>query len=159
MAESWPNEALIEEKEILGRRIFDSQSDFSPSMIEPDIFDDTRIGTGLSFDRLGKGSVNQAVVRELTKLGDVEAGKRNKVFHGWAAQEARYFKKVKFVPDQVTGETGETPNPYHALLLREDVRNKVDTFRLSRSLWVDFYRSGGCHVPPDRQAQIGHQRR
>jgi hypothetical protein len=153
MADDWPSQKAVQGGDIVGRRLFGSSPVIAASDVPMDAFDDTRVHMDLSFDRLGNGSVQKSVVRHLTPQCDEEAEKRKTEFNGWAALEAKKYKKVEFKPDALTKEKDGYENPFHALLIRDSARNKQQAFHLSRSLFLHFLTGDGKIVQPERSSR------
>ena len=154
MARWVPNPARpIGKNEPIGRRIFDDivwrdeANQGQKGRLRVDHFYDTRVEEDLSFDRLGKqGNPDPRVVNLLKQLANAEADNERKSFEGWAYVAKRHLKKpledneLDIRPDDDSEE-----NPYHALLARDDYRERRLAYFLALHL-VHIFEGKGKHL-------------
>lgn len=140
----------IGKNEPIGRRIFDDivwrdeANQGQKGRLRVDHFYDTRVEEDLSFDRLGKqGNPDPRVVNLLKRLANAEADNEGKPFEGWAYVVKRHLKKptedneLDIRPDDDSEE-----NPYHALLARDDYRERRLAYLLAIYLVHIFEEKG-----------------
>ena len=126
--------------ELIGRRIFHEKLAAVSSMsdVPANVFLDTRYEEDLSVDRLGTGNVTKAIVKELTRLADEAATLQKTNFLGWIANHRKNIKQTEVRPDPLTIAIDGIENPYHGLIDRSGVREKVAAHHFSRSLLFMF---------------------
>jgi hypothetical protein len=154
MARWTPGDA-VKPAEVIGRRIFgkDPTTPLDIHLVNPNLFYDTRFEEDLSLDRLGEGQPHKSAVNHLTRACDVAATEQATHFVGWVAAQCKNIKFEHVRPDPLTIEKDGIDNPFHALLDRSSAREKVQAWRLSRSLFMDFKEHGQMVAPSRRKSE------
>ena len=152
---AWIPEAAISPTEWLGRRMFGSPSKAAIKSLEDltstEAFIDTRVDDDLSLDRLGDPNIAKSAVAELTPLADAEASANKKTFNGWFACRQRDLKYVAVKPSPLNFAEHGIDNPYHAEIVRDNVRASDLQHYLASHLFVAFRFSGQFQQPGARR--------
>ena len=118
----WKPPRDVSKKETVGRRAFGSRvfetRENVPLHYKLNVFQDDRMGTGLSVDRLGVRGPQESVLKFISPLCEEMAGKKGTKFKGWAQLRVCDLQ----VAVQATRAEGEE-NPYHAEIDRTSYPN------------------------------------
>ncbi|MGO8093254.1 hypothetical protein [Rhizobium leguminosarum] len=146
---------VVKPAEVIGRRIFekDPAAPLDIHLVNPNHFYDTRFEEDLSLDRLGEGQPHKSAIRHLTPACDNAAAEQSMHFVGWVAAQRKHLKFEDVRPDPLTLERDGVENPFHALLDRANAREKVQAWRLSRSLFMAFKEHGQMVSPMRRKPE------
>ncbi|MGO7331755.1 hypothetical protein [Rhizobium leguminosarum] len=171
----WLPGDVVKPAEVIGRRIFEKNpaTPLDINLVNPNHFYDSRFNEDLSLDRLGEGQPHKSTITFMTPACDAAAVEQRKSimsqlrpehdaasvepsvhFVGWVAAHRKNIKHEVIRPDPLTLEREGVENPFHALLDRTDAREKVQAWRLSRSLFMSFKEHGQMVAPMRRKELV-----
>ena len=157
----WYPPPEIDEKELVGRRLFDkvgtarATGENGSPLYKVGDFYESRAEEDFSVDRLGDPNPALDTLRTLTGLADKEASRpeTNRTFNGWCTIRVQNFRFTGWVA-QITAspifsENGTGENLWHADVNRDGFRDKAQAYTFAVTLQHTFERKGQ-YEPPSR---------
>jgi hypothetical protein len=163
MAKRWNPPRVVADQELLGRRIFDDPifrgalDQGCPGRLRTDHFEETRQGTSVSLDRLGRSNAEPRVLTYLRPrcLRAAEKFSKPKAFEGWAGLRAKDIREcrscdldVEASPDIQEGRCDLENNIYHTNVIAPPGAEKLRIELLVALVLKDLCERRGLVVPP-----------